>query len=489
MLTAMRVPLALLILASCGGGTIVTPRENQRVQLVRCAVAPAPPVVADPLAGVERDRPRPTGPREQSSRIPLVSLGTPTIVGTLDSDSIVAVVESTLPMLRKCLGYEISARGSNAKTVIQYRINIAANGDVQTASSSSRTLGASLEQCVESALRAMVFTSSPSGGTTSVTYPLVFDSTRTEAEDVPSAKPDARSWTPFAIAADRPQRSAAIDAARATEAALRGKLAAIDACFATSGAKGSLRALLQLDATGHIAATRVGGLGDATGEACAAKAIANLEVLAPSPTLVEVACDLARGDARPWRVTPTAGYGVIEASVRQLKYGTQTLKPGASDPSPIAVTKTFLVVAEPDTPGSMLELALLWAADDVAVVALRDGAGAPLFLGIGRTAASLGASSVESIRPTLRLGTTTLTSCVDRASQQTKLADPLAVGTLVQRVAEKCRKLSCTGTLAIAIDNEAKVKDLVEVVGAARRSGFDRVLIGGETGCRPIGTP
>ncbi|HEY5936297.1 MAG TPA: hypothetical protein VIU61_16715, partial [Kofleriaceae bacterium] len=244
-----------------------------------------------------------------------------------------------------------------------------------------------------------------------------------------------------------------------------------------------------LDADGRPTLARLGGLGDAGGETCAAEALAGLRVMAPSPLLAEIACDLSRGDARPWRVTPTAGYGVIDASPQKLQYGTLTLKAGATEPTPLTDTKTFLVIAEPETPGLMLELALLWAADDVVVVALRDSATAPLFLGIGRTAASVGASSVDAVRPTLRLGTRTLTSCVDRSSQQTKLADPVAVGTLIQRVADKCKKLSCTGTLAIALDNEARAKDLVEVVGAARRAGFDRILIGGETGCRPIESP
>jgi hypothetical protein len=484
----MRLSLALLVLASCGGGTIVTPGESKTVKLVRCTVAPAPPAVADAFGGVERQAPRRSGERPASSRIPLVELGRPTVIGAHDEDSITAVMQSGLPMLRKCLGFEIAAQNSNAKIVAQYRLSISSNGDVQSASTSSRALGTNLETCVSRVLRGLVFTSSPSGGTTSVTYPLVFDSTRTEPVAAPLARLDDKPWTPFAIAFDRPSR-AAIPIARATEAAIRGKLGAIDACFAKSPAKGSLRAMIQLDAEGRPTAARLGGLGDAAGERCAAKVLADLHVLAPSPLLAEIACDLSRGDARPWRVTPTAGYGVIEASREKLQYGTQTLQLGASEPPPIADTKTFLVIAEPDTPGSMLELALQWAADDVVVIALREGAASPLFLGVGRTGASLGASSVDAVRPTLRLGTRTLTSCVDRSSQQTKLADPVAIGTLVQRVADKCKKLSCTGTLAIALDEDARAKDLVEVIGAARRAGFDRILIGGETGCRPIDTP
>ena len=487
MLDPMRLSLALLVLASCGGSTVVTPSESKSVQLVRCTVAPAPPAVADAFGTRERSAPRPSGEQAASSRIPLVELGRPTIIGVLDAESITVTMESGLPMMRKCLGYEIAARNLNAKIIIQYRLSITANGDVQTASTSSRSLGANLEACVERVLRGLVFTSS-SVGSTSVTYPLIFDSTRTEAAPVPLSRLDEKPWTPFAIAFDRPSR-AAIPTARATEAAIRTKLGAIDACFVKSAAKGSLRALVQLDVEGRPTAVRLGGLGDAAGEACAAKVVAGLRVLAPSPMLAEIACDLSRGDARPWRVAPTAGYGVIEASRQLLRYGSQTLKSDAVEPPPIADTKTFLIVAEQDTPGAMLELALQWAADDIVVVALRDGAAPPLFLGIGRTGASLGASSVDAVRPTLRLGTRTVTSCVDRSSQQTKLADPVAIGTLIQRVADKCKKLSCTGTLALALDADAKVKDLVEVVGAARRAGFDRILIGGETGCRPIDSP
>ncbi|MEJ7599220.1 MAG: hypothetical protein WKG01_15040 [Kofleriaceae bacterium] len=481
----MRLALAMIV-AGCGGTTIVTPTEGTRVQLVRCVVAPAPPAVADAPVAIERTSERERAEPPPASRRAIVGLGDPIIIGSLDQRSIVPAIETALPGLRKCLAYEIT-RGANSRSVIQYRLNISSTGEVVSASSTSRALGPSLERCVREVLSSVVFAASSSGGTTSLTCPITFDSTQIEPERHPVAEiPWTQPWTPFAIASDGAPRATGVHAARATEAALRTKLGAIDACFARSAARGSLRAVLALDAEGRLSSLRLGGLGDAEGERCATRVITNLQVLVPSSALVEVACDLARGDARPWRVTPAAGYGVIETSAKHVTYGTRTIEPGAPDPTPIAETKTFLVLLDRNTPGAILDLALAWAADDVVVVAIRDDGAPPLFLGIGRTSASSGATSVEAIRPTLRIGTRTLTSCVDRSSQQTKLADPVAIGTLVRRVADKCRKLTCTGTLAIAVDADARAGSLVEVIGAARRAGFDRVLIGGETGCRPI---
>jgi hypothetical protein len=69
-------------------------------------------------------------------------------------------------------------------------------------------------------------------------------------------------------------------------------------------------------------------------------------------------------------------------------------------------------------------------------------------------------------------------------STNAPLSDPRAVSGLLADLAAHCREDACTGTLGVAIDKATTVRDLVEIVGAARVHGFDRVLLG-SGGCAP----
>lgn len=420
-----------------------------------------------------------------------VSLGLPSTTGSLRADKIAAVVRAKLGELKTCYANDTS-NASPPSAVIAYRFTIGGDGKVIRVESSGSALGAPLDACVKRVLRAAGFPAPPGGGTVTVSYPLVFDSTGTIAipkEKAPVA--DVSPWTPFARDS-APASVAAGGAARATEAAIRGRLEAIDKCFTGPTPAGSLRVMLEIDLVGELGTIRTGGLGDASGEACVTKALAGIRVVTPSQEHVEVACDLSRGDAQPWRLATTAGYGVIEAERAKLRHGEHTLVAGASDPDPLPVN-TYVVLVQPDTPGAMLQLALTWANDaDAVLIALQDRKASPLFLGMGHTSVTHGgdAEDTEAVRPALRLDAKTVTGCVSRGVHRAKLADPREVGSLVQRLAEKCRALKCAPTLLVAIDRDAVARDLVEITGAARRAGFDRVLIGGsELGCQDTVRP
>ena len=296
-------------------------------------------------------------------------------------------------------------------------------------------------------------------------------------------------WTPYSVDTTLPGPAAAI-AARGAEAVVRGRLGAIDACFSGPAPTGSLRAMLELGVDGVLGAVRVGGLGDARGEACTARAFDGLRVVTPVEGRAEIACDLARGDAQPWRVTPTAGYEVIDVERSQLRHGADTLVPGTSDPEALPET-AYVVLLRRETPGAMLQLALLWANDATSVVvAVEQAAGAPVFLGIGHTAITQSDDDSEEVHPALRIDAKSITGCVGRATHPAKLSDPAAVDAALHQLAAKCRSMQCSSTLAVAIDSDAVVRDLVEVVGAARRAGFDRVVLGGsELGCSAKAAP
>ncbi|MBA2538766.1 MAG: hypothetical protein H0V17_03955, partial [Deltaproteobacteria bacterium] len=425
----------------------------------------------------------PGGRRGPTGRIVLggkkLTFGGGSVAGPITREELAAVAKTKQAELLACFGggREIT------RVAVAYRFTVGSDGSVGVVESSSGTLSGAIDACIRRHLRALKFPSK--AATTAINLPLIYDTTGTfglpEKPETPAIEPDP--WTPFAVTATPPTKTAA-GAARATEAALRSRLGAIDKCFASPAATGSLRILLELDITGSLASVRAGGIGDRDGELCAAKALAGIQVMTPSQEHVEVACDLARGDAHPWRVSPTAaGYEVIEIDARQLKHGKDTLIPGASDPEPLPA-ETYVVVARTDTLGGMLQLALMWARDATAVLlSVGDGKTPPVFLGMGN-ATSTEESDGEALRPALRIGNKLATGCVGRAMHKANLKVPAEVSGLLQRLATRCRTLRCAPTLVIAMDSDAVARDLLEVAGAARRAGFDRVLFGGsELGC------
>jgi hypothetical protein len=474
---AVRV-LALVVVASACGNHAgpAAPQSLPSVRLVRCAAATPPPQLGadDELGAGVRLADEVTFELASNGKR-AVFLGTPRTTGELDK--ILPVLRARQGELTRCHNLE----GPATNESVVYRFTIAGDGTVSKVETTS-SLGGGLDTCVKRVLRSLVFPSHKSGDVL-VTLPLVFDSTGRFREQ-PSVL-GLGPWTPFALDSAVPGL-AATGAARAMEAAMRGRLDAIDTCFTGPAPTGSLRVMLEINVNGELGEVRTGGLGDAAGEACVTRALGGLRVVTPVDEYVEIACDLARGDAQPWRVAPAAGYGVIEADRAQLRHGKATLVPGATDPEPLPLG-TYVVVARRDTPGAMLQLGLLWANNARAVLlALDAGTAPPVFLGVGQTSATLGEDTDESeaVRPALRVNGKTVTGCAGRATHQATLADPSAVGALVQRLATKCRTIACASTLLVAIDSDAVARDLVEVTGAARRAGFERVLLGGsELGC------
>jgi hypothetical protein len=476
--------LVVLAVVACGNpGVTPIPRERPAVRLVRCAPATPPPQTAD---GVEiATKPEVTrrigfapGGRITGKK-PTLTFGAGSVTGPITRDELAAVAKTKHAAVMACFSTTTS---THVRVAVVYRFTVATDGSVGRVDTSSQGLGGALDSCVRRTLRTLKFP--PRSSTTSVNLPVVYDTTGaplTPAEPSPTIEPDP--WTPFAVTATPPPPTAA-GAARATEAALRPRLGAIEKCVARPAATGSQRIQRELDITGDLASVRAGGIGDRDGELCAAKALAGIQVMTPTQEHVEVACDLARGDAHPWRVSPTAaGYEVIEVDARQLKHEDQTLIPGASDPEPLP-SDTYIVVAKPDTLGGMLVLSLMWARDATSVLlAVGDGKTPPVFLGMGN-ATSTEESDGEALRPALRIGNKLATGCVGRATHKANLSASTEVSGLLQRLAARCRTLRCAPTLVVAVDSDAVARDLLEVAGAARRAGFDRVLFGGsELGC------
>ena len=124
----------------------------------------------------------------------------------------------------------------------------------------------------------------------------------------PPAKPPTE-WTPYAA---REIPVAADAQALAFAPLLTSQLAQLDACFGARS--GSLRVMVELGHDGKVGRVRVGGLGDRTGETCVMTKLFELRLppAAYPEVPVEIACDLERGGALPWRVTPADDYAVVE---------------------------------------------------------------------------------------------------------------------------------------------------------------------------------
>jgi hypothetical protein len=246
--------------------------------------------------------------------------------------------------------------------------------------------------------------------------------------------------------------------------------------------------MLDLDPTGALRGARIGGLGDPASAVCLRRELAGLRVKSPTLDAAEVACDLAHGEARRWRVDP-AEYSVIRATKDGLEHAGTRIAVGASEPEALPGNRTYLVLADHDTPGTVLELALTWAFEgDATLVAIADGTPAPLLVGVGRSTFALGDPhdapiagpvSIEIYRDRVMV-------CTGASSQEAKLADGAkALDILAARLATHCRSGRCASTIGLAVDGDAPATALPPVVDALRRAGFERVLIGGGPGCRP----
>lgn len=413
---------------------------------------------------------------------PRVIAGSPTVTGPLDKIVVERLVRGHLSQLRACYERELASNPAMTGTVTVTFL-AGPDGRVATTSVLGSGVSPSVSACAVQVVQTLQF---PTGQPIAVSYPFQFVTGGEAIAPLHVAptlglRPGA-PWTPFALGDEAPPRTAPL-IARATEGAIRKRVAAIAGCFSGPAPVGSLRAMIAVRGDGAIDSARAGGLGDA-GEACVARRLAELNILAPGRDPAEIACDFARGEARPWRIAPHAGYTVLEASRRGVRHGEQLVTPGVVAPRPLPADQTFLVVASPDTPGAMIELALEWTEQgDATLIALSDRPRSPLLVGVARTAHQVGGIEPVTAWPVLRVSGGAVTACVDRASQRTPLDDPAAVDGLVRRVAARCRGLHCSASLGVTIDADATASELLDVAGAARRAGFQRVLLGSYAGC------
>lgn len=474
------LPLLVVAVAACAGreGEAQSPdRMPPRLQVVRCAPATPTPVLFDDgvtFGGLTKAEARELDrPRRRGAQVALLAGST---TAGVSGEEVARVLRGRLDELRACYAREATKSfraGGNLRLVFTVTTQGRA-ADVSISGTSTP-----FESCVGQALAGAQFPR-PKLGILRVGY---------ELDLAPPQATVAAPWTPFAIDA-LPPPAAAPAMARAAAGALRGRLDRFGACFHGFAPTGSVRAMLDLDDSGTLRAARVGGLGDRETERCLGRALAGLVVPSPMLQTAEVACDLSRGDARRWRIDPH-DYDVIRATRSGVAHGGQTLAPTVTDPEPLPGNRTYLVVVDADTPGTVLELALAWAFEgDTTIVAAADPAGGPpAVIGAGRSTYALGDThdATDAQEISLELYGDAISACLGGDTDTVPVAE---AGRLAQRLAAACRKRPCVGTVALAVDGGAPASLLPGVIDGLRRAGFERVLIGSGLGCaRTQGRP
>ena len=476
--------LAVVAVAACGGREPPPSRVElrPRIQLLGCSVATPAPILADD--GVS------FGGLTKAEAFELHHPGS--TQPSLDVVMIGRVIRTQLPALQGCYAREFAVSpGMTGGSGLVFTIE--PDGHVSSLSAGTGA-SATLSECLSRVFDVLLFPRPTGGATIRVAYPFTFAPGAPGVPPrLPVIEPSPHSaetamvpaWSPYALDGTQSLEGAAARA-RTAELAVRARLDRIDACFAGPAPTGSMRAMLVLDASGALTGVRVGGLGDHESEFCVRAVLGNLHVPGAARFGIELACDLARGDAQRWRLA-LDDYEVITASATQLAHDGLVITAGAADPAPLPANKTYAIVMTPETPGTLLELALTWANDgDATLVALASGPGAPVLLGSGRSTYALGDAhdDINAVDVTFEIDPERLNACFHTTAEAAPLSDHAAVHALVARLADRCRTTRCASTVGIAVDGATPAKALVGAMDEVRRAGFERALIGGGLGCR-----
>lgn len=271
-----------------------------------------------------------------------------------------------------------------------------------------------------------------------------------------TAAPEPAAWTPFAASATRPPLTVSAPAAAQFPPAM--SLGALQNCLGTTN--GSFRTVMKLGTDGSVISARTGGLGNKDAETCISATLVGTKG-PPVELVTEIACDFQRGDATPWRVSPEAGYTVIEPGTEYA-------------PQPTDAEATFLVVLEPTTPADVAGKALDVASRGAAsIVALKIDEGAPLYVAAGAHAPT---SPDPSTPFTVDTGEP-ITVC--GGLLEAPVSGPLhQADTLIGKASRRCTHRPCPAVLAITTTGPRTAKDLAALAGAARGLDFERIVLG-----------
>jgi hypothetical protein len=464
----------LVACAACGGGkdgpapapgssSASAPAETVTVQLAGCAAALAAPV--DPRDDIR-----------QPTLSPRVALEHASVDGALAAAQVRIELRRQYAAFRDCYTRGLLTNPDLAGT-LELAFAIQSSGVVARATADGVERG--VARCIAAVVQGLTFPRPRDGNQVQVTATFKLDPDASALSLRRGRPRELREWTPFAAeppAADAPAQSIA-----AVTTALRDRLGMVENCF--DGARGIVRAMLAFDASGALAAVRTGGIGESTVEACVATALAGVAV-APSTQRFELACDFTRGGDAPLRVSPDAGYTVIELTPTQARSRTSVRELPARGANRgvtmLGTASTVLVVAEPDAPGHGIEYALWWAPPGPTLVAVKASGGAPVLLGMGDSRAQRAAATTRRVLA-LRTDGGELRACIPgvELAATAPLLDPHAMDRVLAAAVAACKQSPCEPTVIVGTTGDFIAKQLVATTSAARRAGFHQLSIGG----------
>jgi len=465
-----RQGLILVVVAACqaksaepgraGSGSAVAPPPA--LSLSACAVAdprPAKMRSGSPSA-VDHGIPGPGGGTGEGGRLaigrPRMAVKSVEVTGALDKVIARRYVRRQQQPLEACYAAALAKAPALAGTLA-----VTFDVDKTGAPANARATGipGSLPGCVAKVIAQTRFP--VAAGATRVAFSFAFST------ESPAPPPPPTAWTPYAIA--RGPAPADPSSVEAMQAAIRGQLVELDACFA--GANGSVRAMIQVTADGHVQRARVGGLGTLAPEVCLARALQKLAIVSPSAP-VELACDLVRGGPQPWRVT-NESYRVFDVTAPAA---TGYFTPGETATAYDAHDGASLVLVTPDAPGATIERVVTEASSSqVTLVAVTATGGPPVFAGIGPDTGT-------TIDGTANLGLAVTRGiarvCTDGAAvtRTAPVIDPKALDALIAAGVAAC-KTPCTAA-SVSVVGDFIGKDLVALTAATRRAKLATIVAG-----------
>jgi len=472
--------VALALIAACGGAPVTPVAEPPRLRVLACARAPLTPEIPTEdyydedsgdvyggLLGVGGG-----------------GIGYGTVASVLRSNIAIGSASSTarvgpMPMrrhLRERLDAIRACYAAAQKTDKTLRGRVVARFGLDRAGVPTGLVvdgPAALGACVTRGIAGL--TVPPASDPAAVfEYPFEFGFTEDAPSSFMTGDPPA-PWMPFSSIDDGLDDGRLSSVARAAETAVRQRILELEACFPPDAPTGSLRTILSFWEDGSTSSVRSGGLGAYAVERCVAEVLDDLRLAIRPNTVLDLACDLGRGDAQPWRLSPE-GYRVIEVTARE-----------AEPPADLDNELSYALVVAPDAPAAHVSRALEWVRDAIIVlIAMRDDRGALVYVGHGRIASSVTEeeNSAMTPHPSLIVRPGTVTACLLAHDRTVKLADAAAVAGLVEELAQLCKRNHCATTLGIVHGPTVPMREVATVATAVRREGFTRVLLDAFSTCR-----
>lgn len=386
-----------------------------------------------------------------------VRFGALKVTGSLSK----ATVARTLRQQHRRLAYCYEQRlvkQPNLAGAVELVMRISPDGHVQETHVASG-FDQELSLCIKHMLADLPFPPPPKSDEVHATQRLTFAwyPPARVSEDLSALEPipEPAAWTPFAATTAAVPAGVLDPIAIAFQRVIpRDKVAA---CYGDRS--GSLRSIVRLAVDGSVIGARTGGLGDGAAERCISSALVGLRG-EPVGLISELSCDIVHGAPTPWRVTPEAGYTVIDTAA-PLDRAAEPSDPSAS----------FLVLADPDTSVETLAAALRTTAVGAAtLVALRADAGAPLLVASGPRSVDIADPSapltLDAGEPLGICGGLLDTTQHDTFAGADKL---------LAAAKRSCTHQPCPSALTITLATARTAHDLAALAGAARGAGFTRI--------------